>query len=157
MNLENAKITDIDRIVQIIKEITLIHLKSRPDLFKERTTSEIIEDIKQKLELPEERIIIAKDEKIIKGILICKLKIIKNHSNLKNSKILWIEEIGVKSQFQKQGIGRILMNKAVDFAKQNNCERVDLNCWKLNENAIKFYKKIGMLEQRVIMELKIGK
>ena len=47
------------------------------------------------------------------------------------------------------------MQKAKEIAKEEKCEKVELNCWSFNENAIKFYKKIGMQEQRINMEFEI--
>lgn len=157
MVIETAKMENINEIAIIMKEIADIHINARPDIFKEKKVEDLIEYIKESLSSKKEWILVAKDEDVIKGILICKLKIIENHPNLKNSKILWIDDLGVKSIYQKQGIGKLLVNKAIELAKLNNCTRVDLNCWKLNENAIKFYKRIGMLEQREILELKIEK
>lgn len=151
MKKEIATLDDINEIAVIMKEISDIHINARPDIFKEKSIEDLVIDIKKSLEW----ILIAKEDHIVKGILICKLKIVENHPNLKDSKILWIDDLGVNNKFRKQGIGKMLVDKAIELAKQNDCIRVDLNCWKLNENALQFYKKIGMLEQREIMELKI--
>lgn len=156
MKIENATLDDINEIAVIMKEIADIHINARPDVFKEKNIEDLVIDVKTSLESKKEWILVAKEDNIIKGILICKLKIVENHPNLKNSKILWIDDLGVNSKFQKQGIGKMLVDKAIELAKQNDCIRVDLNCWKLNENALQFYKKLGMLEQREIMELRIG-
>lgn len=155
MNIENAKIENINEIAIIMKEIADIHISVRPDIFKEKTIENLLDDIKESINSNNNWIFVAKDNDIVKGILICKLKIIENHPNLKDSKVLWIDDLGVSSNFYKQGIGRLLVNKAIELAKSNNCSRVDLNCWKLNENAIKFYERIGITVQREIMELKI--
>lgn len=156
MKIENATLNDINQIAVIMKEIADIHINARPDVFKEKNIEDLVLDIKESIESKKEWILVAKEENIVKGILICKLKIIENHPNLKDSKVLWIDDLGVNSKFQKQGIGKMLVDKAIELAKQNACTRVDLNCWKLNDNAYQFYKKIGMLDQREIMELKIG-
>ena len=47
-------------------------------------------------------------------LVIYKLKEIKDHINLKDCKILWIEELGVEEKFRKNGIGKILMKEAED-------------------------------------------
>lgn len=155
MKIENATLNDINEIAVIMKQISDIHINARPDVFKEKNIENLEKDIKESLESQKEWILVARDENVVKGILICKVKIVGNHPNLKDSKILWIDDLGVNSKFQKQGIGKLLVNRAIELAKQNDCIRVDLNCWKLNENALQFYKRIGMLEQREIMELKI--
>ena len=100
-------------------------------------------------------ILVAVNEKEITGILIYRLKKIEKHQNLKDAKILWIEEIGVKEGRKKEGIGKLLMEKAKEIAKKEKCERLELNCWCFNTNAIAFYEKIGMTKQRLNMEIKL--
>lgn len=59
---------------------------------------------------------------------------------------LEIERIYVKNEFQKQGIGRYLLNKAIELAKERNKKKIRLGVWEKNENAIAFYKKMGFVE-----------
>ena len=81
------------------------------------------------------------------------IKYIENHNNLKDTNILWIEELGVNEKYRRQGIGSRLIKEVRNIARKEGCSRVELNCWCFNENAIKFYKKIGMKEQRINMEI----
>ena len=60
-----------------------------------------------------------------------------------------------KEGYKKHGIGKKLMLYAKEEAKKGNYNRLELNCWSFNENAIEFYKKIGMKEQRINLEFKI--
>ena len=48
---------------------------------------------------------------------------------------------------RRDGIGRKLINKAIEVAKENNCKRLELNCWEENYKAISFYEKQGMQTQ----------
>lgn len=157
MNFREAMIEDVDKIVVILQQISRLHFESRPEIFKEKTiedTKKIAIDI---INDEERKIIVATDDTgEIYGLLIYKLKEIKDHINLKDCKILWIEELGVEEKFRKNGIGKILMREAEKIAKELECKRIELNCWNFNVNAINFYEAIGMSTQRKIMEKRIG-
>ncbi|QVY62123.1 GNAT family N-acetyltransferase [Cytobacillus gottheilii] len=59
---------------------------------------------------------------------------------------LEVERIYVKKKFQKHGLGKNLMNKAVEVAKEQKKEKIWLGVWEENENAIEFYKKKGFFQ-----------
>ncbi len=56
---------------------------------------------------------------------------------------LEIERIYVKNKYQKHGIGKILLNTAIEFALERDKKKIWLGVWEKNENAIAFYKKNG--------------
>ncbi|QDP41163.1 GNAT family N-acetyltransferase [Radiobacillus deserti] len=57
-----------------------------------------------------------------------------------------IERIYIKKKFQKLGLGKFLLNKALEMAKEYGKEKVWLGVWEKNENAIAFYKKMGFVQ-----------
>ncbi|HZG72752.1 MAG TPA: GNAT family N-acetyltransferase, partial [Chondromyces sp.] len=59
---------------------------------------------------------------------------------------LEIERIYVKNQFQKQGLGKCLLNKAMEIAMEHDKKKIWLGVWEKNENAIAFYKKMGFVQ-----------
>lgn len=59
---------------------------------------------------------------------------------------LEIERIYIKNKFHKHGIGKYLLNKAVEIAKESNKSKIWLGVWEKNENAIGFYKKMGFIQ-----------
>jgi diamine N-acetyltransferase len=62
---------------------------------------------------------------------------------------LEIERIYIKNKFQKHGLGKFLLNKAVDIAMEHNKKEIWLGVWEKNENAIAFYKKMGFVQTGV--------
>ncbi|MGG3468453.1 GNAT family N-acetyltransferase [Neobacillus pocheonensis] len=59
---------------------------------------------------------------------------------------LEIERIYIKNNFQKHGLGKYLLNKAVEIALELNKKKIWLGVWEKNENAIAFYKKMGFVQ-----------
>ena len=156
MKIRKAKIEDVEQIIPIIIQLQKLHIVGRKDVFKNKEYKEVKKEVIEKILDKNSNVLIAIDEELkVCGVLICRVKIIENHINIKDTRILWIDEIVIKNEFKRQGIGKELIYKAKEIAKKENCSRLELNCWTFNKNAIEFYKKIGMSEQRINMELKV--
>ncbi|KUO61412.1 MAG: GNAT family acetyltransferase [Gracilibacter sp. BRH_c7a] len=67
----------------------------------------------------------------------------KAQTDIHDPQSLEIERIYLTKEFQGKGLGRILINKAIDIAKARNKIYVWLGVWEKNEKAIRFYKKNG--------------
>ncbi|TYS64232.1 GNAT family N-acetyltransferase [Bacillus infantis] len=59
---------------------------------------------------------------------------------------LEIERIYIKKSFQKHGLGKYLLNKAIGMAEEQGKKKVWLGVWEQNENAIAFYQKMGFVQ-----------
>lgn len=59
---------------------------------------------------------------------------------------LEIERIYIKNNFQKHGLGKYLLNKAMEIAMERNKKKIWLGVWEKNENAIAFYTKMGFVQ-----------
>lgn len=59
---------------------------------------------------------------------------------------LEIERIYIKSEFQNHGLGKNLLNKAIEIAAEQEKKKIWLGVWEKNENAIAFYKKMGFVQ-----------
>lgn len=60
-----------------------------------------------------------------------------------NGRVGEIHEICIDPDFRKRGLGKFLVNLAVDFFSQKNLKRAGLWVGEKNEVAIKFYKSLG--------------
>jgi ribosomal protein S18 acetylase RimI-like enzyme len=59
---------------------------------------------------------------------------------------LEIERIYIKNKLQKHGLGKYLLNKAMEIAMERNKKKIWLGVWEKNENAIAFYLKMGFVQ-----------
>jgi len=156
MEFRKAKKEDLSQVVEIMEQIQRLHEEARPEIFKSKTKEQIEQEALELIEDEKEYVIIAVNDGEVCGILMCNLKDVKNHRNLKDSKSLWIDELGVNEKYRKLGIGKQLMKHAEELAKELKCKTITLNCWSFNENALRFYEKQGMVNQRIIMEKDMG-
>lgn len=59
---------------------------------------------------------------------------------------LEIQRVYIKEKYQKSGLGKLMVSKAEEIAKENNKNKIWLGVWEKNENAIGFYEKIGFIQ-----------
>jgi len=55
-----------------------------------------------------------------------------------------IEDVEIKKKFQKQGIGKFIIQKVLDYAEKNGCYKTILDC---NDNVMSFYEGVGFFHQ----------
>lgn len=155
MNIRNAQIDDVNRVSELMLQVAKIHSSARRDIFKEKNIEEIKNEVNNRMN-NKENILIAEENNSIFGVIIYKIKEVREHKNLKDRTVLWIDELVVHENIRGKGIGKSLFLEVNKIAKENNCNAVELNCWNFNRQAIKFYEKCGMNTQRLIMEVKIN-
>lgn len=59
---------------------------------------------------------------------------------------LEIERIYIRKKFHKQGLGKYLINKAIEISIKRNKEKIWLGVWENNESAITFYKRMDFVQ-----------
>ena len=59
-------------------------------------------------------------------------------------KVLYLEDLVVKNQDRRKGIGKKLFEEVIEFAKKENCVGLSLQVLDWNESAINFYKKYNV-------------
>ena len=64
-----------------------------------------------------------------------------------------IEDVAVRRGFEKQGIGRALVQYATEQARKIGCYKVILNC---SEHRVAFYRAVGYRCQEIGMRVDVG-
>lgn len=72
-----------------------------------------------------------------------KLNEAPSQSDVNDKTSLEIERIYVLSKYQGEGLGALLMDKAISTARERDKEYIWLGVWEKNEKALAFYKKHG--------------
>ncbi|MDR1531520.1 MAG: GNAT family N-acetyltransferase [Clostridiales bacterium] len=86
------------------------------------------------------RYFVAVDERRIVGS--CFIAIIPNLTR-RCSSIGFIENVVTATEYRRRGIGRILLNAATQYAKQQGCYKVALQSGVKRTDAHKFYESVG--------------
>ena len=89
------------------------------------------------------------------GYVFAKIISVRNHPSLRDFDCFYIDDLCVRSTHQRQGIGRRLMEKCKEIAKDSGCRMIDLNVWAFNQAAIAFYESLGMRQRTARMEFEL--
>ena len=77
-----------------------------------------------------------------KVISTCYCLIIPNLTRL-GSSIAFVENVVTDKEYRGQGLGRKVMEMAIEFARENNCYKVILQSASFRKEAHQFYKNLG--------------
>lgn len=119
----------------------------------QNTESDIQKYVSEKLSLEQLRKELnSKDSEfyflMLNGHITGYLKLNKNdaQTELQNKTSLEIERIYVKQEFHGKQFGKLLLQKAIDIAKEQGYQTIWLAVWEHNLKAIAFYTKHGFKE-----------
>lgn len=144
---------DIPKIIDLLRQVCLVHHKGRPDIFKVGTkySAEELKDIVNDEDRP---ILVSVDANdVVQGYCFCIYQRHINNSVLTDVKTLYIDDLCVDESLRGKHIGRKLYESAVKLAKETGCYNLTLNVWSCNESALKFYESQGLIPQKIGMEL----
>ena len=143
---------DIPKIIDLLKQVCLVHHKGRPDIFKVGTKYST-EELKVILKDESRPILVSVDENDnVQGYCFCIYQCHENNSVLTDIKTLYIDDLCVDENIRGQHIGKQLYEYVLSFAKEQGCYNVTLNVWAKNESAMRFYEKCGLMTQKIGLE-----
>lgn len=61
--------------------------------------------------------------------------------------LLFIDDLIVNKNYRNKGIGNLLLQNVINYAKEQNCETVELKSNINNEKSHKLYEKLGFKKQ----------
>lgn len=149
MLIRKADKNDIDKnLLKLYIDGFYMHYNQRKDIFDNKETEDLKNNLIDMLENPNEVLFVIEKNGNIIGYAAVQIKD-------KTTKSIWIDEIIIDNNYRNTGYGKHLIDEILKFAKENKCQRIELNCWSFNDGALKFYDKLGFNQQRVILEKEV--
>ena len=151
--IRKAQSRDIGGLIRLLRQISNLHHKGRPDIFvaeSQKYTKEAIEDIIKDKNRP--IFVAVNGDNHMLGYCFCKLHI-PDHPVIQKQLVLYIDDFCVDETLRGQGIGKKLFDVVLNYAKEQNVYNIDLHVWSFNKGAIKFYESLGFSTRSQTMEL----
>jgi len=153
MKIRRAEEKDMNGINHLLCQVLMVHHNGRPDLFKGNVKKYTDEELLQIIKDDRRPIFVGVDEKEhVLGYAFCVFQQHVNDNILTDIKTLYIDDLCVDENIRGQHIGKQIYEHVLVFAKESGCYNVTLNVWSCNEGAMKFYKKCGLVPQKIGME-----
>ena len=144
---------DIPKIIDLLKQVCLVHHNGRPDIFKVGTKYSA-EELKVILKDESRPILVSVDKNdIVQGYCFCIYQQHVNNSVLTDIKTLYIDDLCVDEALRGKHIGKQLYEAALALAKESGCYNLTLNVWSCNPSALRFYESLGLVPQKIGMEI----
>ena len=149
-----AKPGDAEAIVGLMQEVQAVHVAGRPDLFKPGGTEDAAET-RQRMRLPDSFMWVATLDSDIVGYAYGRVSADPENRWRFAARTFILDQMGAKTGFRRQGIGRALWNAVLEVARAERAERVVLNVWSFNPGARAFYDRLGFqsFHERMAVEL----
>ena len=154
LTIRRAEARDIDKILELLVQVDMVHHNGRPDLFNGPATKYNAEQLFTIISDEKTPVFVCVDESDIPlGHAFCIHKQIVGDSVLTDVRTLYIDDICVDEAARGRHVGKTLFDGVIDYAKAERFYNVTLNVWTCNEPAMRFYEAMGLLPQKISMEM----
>lgn len=152
--IRKAKKSDFKQIHNLILQVHNIHVKERPDIYRDTDPLDMKMYEKELLDI-NNIYLVAENKNNIVGFCFAEIRELSNNKIMKDRKIMHIKDICINILERRNGIGTLLYNELVKLAQNKKVDSIELMVWGFNEDAINFYKKIGMNIKNLRFEKKL--
>lgn len=138
--------TDYDTFVEFYKDLHKFHFQAMPTIFREQVSLPTKEVFEKDLQSNEHAALLAEIGGEPVGMCLMSFKSIPNDSKypLLPHSIAHIDDLYTAPKFRRQGIASLLYRQAEQLGREHDADKMQLQVWAFNENAMALYKKLGM-------------
>lgn len=145
--IKKCTLNDIEQIKQISEETffeTFANENTEEDMKKYLKENFSYEQIEKEIKKDGAIFYMVKDE--YKVVAYMKVNFVEAQTEKGYDNSLEVQRIYVLEKYKNKKIGKTLIEKAKQIAKENNLEYIWLGVWENNFAAIKFYEKQGFVK-----------
>lgn len=137
---------DYDVFVRFYADLHRIHHEAMPDTFRPQVSLPPREVYEKDLEKPEREFFVAEIDGKTAGMCDIVLKTIPDDPNypLFPGKSAHIDDLYVSPEFRRRGVATALYREAERRGRAAGADKITLMVWAFNEDALGFYRKLGM-------------
>jgi ribosomal protein S18 acetylase RimI-like enzyme len=143
MNIVIKEEKNIDTIIKLNKYVQDIHHENHSDIFKKYDYESMAKSLGEYLKQEYIQSILVYNDKVPIGYAVYFRRNYPEHLFKKGHCSIYIDQICVKPEYQKKGIGKKIINKIKQYCQENGINRIELSVWSDNQNAKSFFSKSG--------------
>jgi ribosomal protein S18 acetylase RimI-like enzyme len=153
MKIIEATFEDVENIIELNNDVHKMHITWFPKTYKPLNKTLLKKFFKDLLDSNNIKIFIAKNKNKLLGYI--KLNITRQEESLfiYEQYFIEIDQISISKNSIGKGTGKALINKAKEYAMNQNITKLILKVKSKNINAIEAYEKLGFQTTTKKMEL----
>ncbi|MBQ4426052.1 MAG: GNAT family N-acetyltransferase [Lachnospiraceae bacterium] len=146
---------DLERVNGLRRQVNELHVQGRPEIFRPGFPEELRDYIDEIFADPMKKIAVCERDGTICAFAVLNHVIRPETPYMKVRDYLDVDEFGVDKACRRKGLGRKLMGFLREYAKKEGFDRLELNMWEFNRDALLFYESAGFSTYRRYMEMKL--
>ena len=155
MEIRFAEKEDLAAVNRLRKQVNDIHVKGRPEIFKDGFRDELRDYIYEIFYDPQKKIVVCDNDGEICGFAVLNHVVRPENPFMYERNFLDIDELGVDEECRRHGIATEIIEFIGEFARSEGFDRIELNMWEFNSDALAFYEAAGFRTYRRYMEKKL--
>lgn len=155
--LREAGLQDTQQLIALRRQLDDVHAEARPDLFVSAASYDE-RSIEAYLAAEKTKVIVAEPENgsgELAAYMILNKELAPEGPVYRTPRLyLYINDLCVKDTYRRQGIGALLMEYAIRYARDIGASSLELNVAEFNSDAIRLYESCGLTTRNRRMELR---
>ncbi len=148
--IRKAEVADTKAVAEIFAQLHNKHIEIREDFFNKLSDSDFLRETRSLIE-GDCDVIVCEEDGEIKGYALVNY-VVQNNLFLNVPERCFVDQLAVKDEFRRQGIGTKLMRYIADTAKERGCVSVELDVWCENYDAVDFYAALDFRPRKLRLE-----
>lgn len=155
MIIRFAKENELVRVNELRKQVNDLHVEGEPDVFKEGFNDELRDHIYDIWNDSEQEIVVADSDGIICGFAVLHHIVKPATPFMYERDFMDVDEFCVDKEYRRQGVASEIITFIRKYAKERGFNRIELNMWEFNQDALAFYEAVGFKTYRRYLEMKV--
>ena len=155
MMIRFAKENELVRVNELRKQVNNLHVEGKPEVFKAGFNDELRDYIYNIWDDPEQEIVVADLDGTICGFAVLHHIVKPATPFMYERDFIDVDEFCVDKEYRRQGVASEMSAFIRNYAKEKGFNRIELNMWEFNRDALAFYETVGFKTYRRYMEMKV--
>lgn len=144
---------DLEQVNVLRRQVNDLHVAGEPEVFKAGFCDVLRDYIYENFQNPMKEIVVAELDGRICGYAVLHHIIRPENPFMYERYYLEIDEFGVDENVRRSGVASAMISYIRDYAKAHGFNRVELDMWEFNQNALAFYEAAGFTTYRRYMKM----
>lgn len=155
IRIRPATEADYEPINRLRRQVNDLHVQGRPDIFKPGFCEELREHLRMYYLSENNAVLVAEADGQAAGfVMVDYIDRPESPYNLAR-RFYHVAEIGVDAAFRRRGVATALLDYMKEDARRRGFDRIELDAWAFNRNALAFYQAAGFRCYRRFMEMSL--
>ena len=155
MIIRFAKENELVRVNELRKQVNDLHVEGKPEVFKAGFNDELRDHIYNIWDDPEQEIVVADLDGTICGFAVLHHIVKPATPFMYERDFIDVDEFCVDKDYRRQGVASEMITFMRNYAREKGFNRIELNMWEFNQDALAFYEAVGFKTYRRYMEMKV--